>query len=77
MQIKTANDFGNLIKIARKKSRLTQTTLAAACGVGPRFIRELENGKANCQLEKALLIAQMLGIKFNAALPPGLDGESK
>ncbi len=69
MAIKTAKDFGKLIRTMRKKSGLTQVDLAAASGVGTRFVRELEKGKPSCQLEKALLVAQMLGIKLEATLP--------
>lgn len=72
MRIKTANDFGKLIHIARIKAGLTQEQLAAASGIGERFVRELEKGKVTCQLEKALLVAQMLGIKFDAE-PPQID----
>lgn len=60
--IATASDFGHLIKITRKKSKITQADLAAAAGVGERFVRELERGKPSCQLDKALRIAKMLGI---------------
>ena len=62
--IVTASDFGHLIKLNRKKSKITQVDLAAAAGVGERFIRELERGKPSCQLDKALRIALMLGIRF-------------
>ena len=48
---------------------MTQVDLAAASGVGERFIRELENGKPTCQLDKALRIAQMLGIRLEARVP--------
>lgn len=71
--ILTAKDFGNLIKTVRKKTKLTQANLAAASGTGERFVRELEKGKPSCQLEKALLIASMLGIKFKAILPPSKE----
>lgn len=73
MRMTTAKDFGKLIRDARRKAKLTQAQLAAASGTGERFVRELEKGKATCQLEKALLVAQMLGIKFNAQLPPPID----
>lgn len=69
MRIITAKDFGALVHEARKKSKLTQSQLAAASGIGERFIRELERGKETCQLAKALLVAQMLGIKFDVILP--------
>ena len=67
-----AIEFGRLIQTTRKKSGLTQASLAAASGVGERFIRELEKGKPSCQLEKALLVASMLGIKFEAIPPSSL-----
>lgn len=70
--ISTAKDFGNLIRNSRKKAKLTQAELAAASGIGERFVRELEKGKPSCQLEKALLVASMLGIKLEAILPSTL-----
>lgn len=69
MILRTAQDFGCLIKTTRKQSKLTQAQLAAASGVGIRYVRELENGKPSCQLGKALLIANMLGIKLDVILP--------
>ncbi len=67
--ITTAKAFGELIRTTRKKAQLTQAQLAAGCGTGERFIRELEKGKPSCQLEKALFVAQMLGIKIEATPP--------
>lgn len=69
MKILTTLEFGKLIRKARKNAKLTQENLAAAAGIGERFIRELEKGKPSCQFEKALLVAQMLGIKIEATLP--------
>lgn len=69
MRIINAEDFGKLIRDTRRKTKLTQAQLAAASGTGERFIRDLEKGKTTCQLEKALFVAQMLGIKFAAELP--------
>ncbi len=69
MKITHAIDFGKLIRATRKKAKLTQADLAAASGVGNRFVRELEKGKPSCQLEKSLLIASMLGITFEALTP--------
>jgi HTH-type transcriptional regulator/antitoxin HipB len=70
MRITNTTEMGKLIRATRKKAKLTQTELAAASGIGERFIRELETGKPTCQLEKALLVMQMLGIKLDAHLPP-------
>ena len=66
MLIRDAQDFGTLIREARKADNVTQKELAAACGTGIRFIRDLENGKPTCELEKALLVASMLGIRLEA-----------
>lgn len=66
MAILNAKDFGRLIKITRKRGGLTQADVAAASGIGERFVRELEKGKPSCQLGKALLVARMLGIKIEA-----------
>lgn len=54
--------MGQRIKQARKEQRLTQEQLAAASGVGIRFIRELEQGKESCHMGKALSVLSMLGI---------------
>lgn len=69
MKIIDAREFGKMIRQARKQAGLTQMQLAAVTNSGDRFIRELEKGKATCQLEKALLVSQMLGIKLDAQLP--------
>lgn len=75
MKIKNASDLGKMILQARKNAKLTQEQLAAACGLGERFIRELEKGKPTCQLEKALMVALMVGITINAELPPSIISE--
>lgn len=69
MKSLSANEFAKLIAIARKRAKLSQANLAALSGVGIRFVRELEKGKPTCQLEKALLVARVLGIQFHAYLP--------
>jgi len=69
MPLKSAKDFGELVRDTRKANGLTQKELAAASGLGDRFIRELEKGKPSCQLEKALLVIRMLGIKLTATPP--------
>jgi HTH-type transcriptional regulator/antitoxin HipB len=76
MQFKDAKEFGEMVRQSRKKIKLTQAKLAAATGLGERFIRELEKGKPSCQLEKSLRVAALLGIKFQVILPPTAD-ESK
>lgn len=76
MNIESANDFGALIKKVRNAQELTQPELAGACGVGLRFIVDLEKGKPTCEIEKALVVANMLGIKLLAQEPPSLNEAS-
>ncbi len=68
-QIGSSAQFGNLIKKVRKASGLTQKELAGACGTGVRFIQDLEKGKCSSELDKALHVAAMLGIRLEARLP--------
>lgn len=63
-QIISSEILGNLIQQARKSQNLTQSQLAASCGVGVRFIVDLEKGKPTCALNKSLKVAQMLGLKL-------------
>jgi y4mF family transcriptional regulator len=79
MHIKSASDLGNLIRKVRKSQHMTQPELAGATGTGTRFIVDLENGKPTCEIEKALTVAAMLGIKINALAPldVGQDGSGE
>ena len=60
----TSKELGTMIQKTRKAQGMTQPQLAMACGTGVRFIVELEAGKETCQLGKALLVAQMLGLNI-------------
>lgn len=46
-KISNVKDFGPLIKKKRKSLQISQQELADVCGVGRRFISELESGKKN------------------------------
>lgn len=61
-----AKNFGLLIREQRKAQGLRQEDLALATGVGRRYLIELEAGKPTARLGPALLIAQQLGIRFDA-----------
>ena len=56
--------LGRIIRRTRKSQGLTQEQLAATCGVGTRFIREIEKGKESCHIGKALEVAGMLGLEI-------------
>ncbi|MCQ2914678.1 MAG: helix-turn-helix domain-containing protein [Alphaproteobacteria bacterium] len=64
MLILNSKDFGKAIKQRRKELKVTQVQLSAMANVGPRFIGELEKGKATIELEKALYVAWMLDINI-------------
>lgn len=64
MEINNLKALSNIIRTYRKSLRLTQAELAAACGVGVRFIVDLENAKETCEIGKALKIIRSLGIKL-------------
>lgn len=62
--IRTARDFGALIRERRKGLGWTQIELASRSGTGERFIVELESGKPSCQLDKALIVARTVGLEI-------------
>ena len=59
-----SKELGLVIKNQRKSLRLTQTEVALSCGVGLRFLSDLENGKTTCQIGKALLVMESIGLKL-------------
>ena len=65
MLINDVKQLGETIRKARKAQGLTQEQLAAACGVGTRFVRELESGKESCHLGKSLRVVSMLGMDIS------------
>lgn len=62
--VKDAKAIGELIKKTRKESNLTQANAAALCGVGTRFISDLENGKPTLQLEHVLKVINAFGLEI-------------
>ena len=54
--------LGSLIRARREAMHLRLDDLAAATGVGRRFLHELETGKPTCQLGRALAVAAAVGI---------------
>jgi DNA-binding XRE family transcriptional regulator len=71
-----AQRFGALVRERREALRMRQDDLALATNVGRRFIIELEAGKPNCQLGKALVVAAAVGLKpFEVANAPSLKDD--
>jgi len=55
--------LGALVRARREALGLRLDDLAAATGVGRRFLHELEKGKPSCQLGRALAVAAAVGIR--------------
>lgn len=58
----TASELGAAIRKARKAMGLRQDELAAAAGVGLRFLVEVERGKPSVQLGRVLQVLDALGL---------------
>lgn len=65
MLIKNIKQLGKLVKNTRKAQHLTQVELAAASGVGVRFISDLESGKETISFTKTLAVTSVLGLKLS------------
>lgn len=59
--IRSVQDLGAALRVARKALGLTQADLALAAGVGLRFVVELEAGKPTVRLGLVLRVIEALG----------------
>jgi y4mF family transcriptional regulator len=55
------DNINKQIKQLRKKAKLTQVEFSKRSGVGLRFLRELEQGKATVRLDKVNKVLEFLG----------------
>lgn len=67
--MKNVVEIGQLIRTERKAQGLRQDDLAAASGVGLRFIVDLERGKETVQLGKVLAVLATLGCSLELERP--------
>lgn len=65
----TPEEIGAIIRRTRKAQGLRQPELAAASGVGLRFLVELERGKPTAQLGKVLSVLSALGCSLRIITP--------
>ena len=65
----TPKTLGDFIRKTRKTMKISQTDLAMTSGTGQRFISDLENGKATCQIGKVLTVLYTLGIRIDLHSP--------
>jgi HTH-type transcriptional regulator / antitoxin HipB len=55
------------IRARRKELGLTQRALSDLAGCSPRFLRQLERGKATVRLDKLQSVLGALGLELDAA----------
>lgn len=58
-------NLGKVVRIARKRKRITQDYLAEKVGVQPRTILEIENGRGNPRFENLFVMVRLLDIAPN------------
>lgn len=59
-----SNYIADFVRDRRKQLKLTQSDLAARSGVGLRFVRELEQGKASVRLDKVNQVLALFGAEL-------------
>lgn len=70
----TVSTLGQAVRRARKALGLRQDELAAAAGVGLRFVVELERGKPTVQMGRALAVLEAVGLDLALGQrPPAPD----
>jgi y4mF family transcriptional regulator len=70
----TIDEIGTVVRQARLAQGLRQDQLAAAAGVGLRFLVELERGKPTVRLDKVLAVLDALGCRLHVTPPPASSG---
>jgi len=70
----TIDEIGAVVRQARLAQGLRQDQLAAAAGVGLRFLVELERGKPTVRLDKVLAVLRALGYRLDVTPPPTPSG---
>ena len=62
MKITDAASFGASIRARRKELGYTQAYISEFTGLSISFLSDLENGKKTIELEKAMMVAMLLGL---------------
>ncbi len=65
--LRSAKDFGRIIRDERRRQGMTQADLAGLADVGVTFLSQLENGKDSAEIGKAIQVMTMLGIDIDAS----------
>lgn len=63
-KVRTVEEIGRMIRRKRKETGVLQETVAGMCGVGTKFLSQLENGKETAELGKALTVLRKMGFEM-------------
>jgi transcriptional regulator with XRE-family HTH domain len=69
MIIRTAGDFGILIREGRRREGVTQAELARRNGVTQAWLSWVENGKDTAEIGLVLRVIQDLGVEMDYRFP--------
>jgi len=58
------DEIGAGVRVTRKRLGLRQDEVASLCGVGTRFLSELENGKSTLELGRVIRVLEALGLEL-------------
>ncbi len=75
--IRSPQELGRALRVARKQLGLTQPRLALAAGVGVRFIVDLEAGKPTLRLENVLRVIDALGGEIQLSGLPSVAADDQ
>jgi HTH-type transcriptional regulator/antitoxin HipB len=65
IDLSSVKHLGRAIRAARKSMGLRQAEAALLCGVGVRFLSDLERGKDTVRLNTTLKVINGLGLAFS------------
>ena len=66
LELDSPGELGPLVQTLRQARGLSQYELARQCGVGRRFIYDLERGKPTLRLDKVCAVLRVLGVSLRA-----------
>ncbi len=64
LEVDSPSALGPLVQTLRQAKGLSQSELARACGVGRRFIYDLERGKPTLRFDKVHAVLRVLGVSL-------------
>ena len=68
-------EIGVVVRRNRTAQGLRQDQLAAAAGVGVRFVVEVERGKPTIRIDKLLAVLAVLGCRLEIVSPPSPEAQ--